>query len=228
MIAKRMNKIKLLLIVLLIATLSFTGCTGPVYVIGNERQGFEFAQDLNAKLESDKFIFDKNDVTLDFYYCFYCLDYVTLEHAWLSKTYILTQGNETQHFEAVYAIYLSKNKDLIFEEDKLGNLVDFQNKVNAQMLKFISYEDSFNTNYGYTTLLRPFLKINYNHKEQITIPAELFSTSNDPIYIHVLSFVHNIDTDKYYNENSFDVENLRTLEIKYKLLGENTVMLSND
>lgn len=82
-----MNRTIAFIMSLLTLILSLTRCFNPnvdepeLYTWGNEGLGFPSYQDLNALLTSPKNEFDINDVTLDFYYCFYCLDDETLEES---------------------------------------------------------------------------------------------------------------------------------------------------
>lgn len=218
-----MKRLIAFIIVVFIMTLSLTGCSRPVYVRGNRYQGFEFAQDLNLKVEANKLLFDINDVTLDFFYSLYSLDDHNLNQLKDIHWYA-SYGEHESHLEAVYAIYISNNKELLLEEDESGALVDYQNGVNAKLIKFISFEEAFDTDYGYITLTNPFLKINYNHNEKLTIPAELFNSQSDYVYIHLISLVYNVSNDKYYNEKLFYIPNISTLDIKYKLLRDKTIV----
>ena len=76
-----MKRVIALTLVILITIISLTGCSNPIYKRGEFNLGFRIYQYIYAKVEADRFIFDKNDVTLDFFYCFYRLDDQTLEQA---------------------------------------------------------------------------------------------------------------------------------------------------
>lgn len=218
-----MKKLIALIIVLLVFVLSLTRCSNIKFVSGDSYLNFEFRKDINAKLSSDTVIFSKDDVTMDFLYSFYCLNNTTLDQAKDNGRINPSQNDKYRsNLESVYAIYLSKNQNLVFEEDEFGALIDYEKKVNAQLLKFINYEDAFNTNYGYTSSQ---LKITYNHSEDITIPAELFDSTNGFIYIHLINLVHDIDNNKYYNDNVFDFNNTSTLKMQYYSIGDVVVIV---
>jgi hypothetical protein len=157
---------------------------------------------------------------------FYSLEHLTLEQAKAENEFIKSEFVEARgeyiihHFQYTYAVYLSKSEELIFEEDSSGNVVDYENEVNAQLIKYINYENSFSTNYGHKGSRELFYLgfINYNHSEKLTIPAELFDSSNDYVYIHVARFCKSVENDTMYFAESTIVD------IEYRLLGDNTVL----
>ena len=187
-----MNRTIAFIMSLLTLILSLTRCFNPnvdepeLYTWGNEGLGFPSYQDLNALLTSPKNEFDINDVTLDFYYCFYCLDDETLEESKEKHTGSLK-------YDYFYAIYIG-NFSLDFELGNESYIFDYE-KVNALLYKRITLDESYETNYGYTTNGR---YINYNHVEKLTIPSEYFSSSLNSVSIHVIQFAHNLEMDVYY------------------------------
>ena len=207
---------KLIALVLVITTLvlTLTGCfwreddTSEEYCWGDEGLGFPEYQDLNAKVTSDRLEFDINDVTLDFYYCFYCLDDETIEEVKSDYHY----GSS----EVTYAIYLSNTSYLLFEEEN-NHIIDYENNVNAQLIKYIDHEELFDTNYGYT--VHGINVIEYNYVEKLTIPAEYFDPSYDIVFIHVIRFSHDIENDTLYRQS----ESTRIM-IEFCLLDDNTVV----
>lgn len=211
------------LVVVFVFVLSLTGCSNVKYVWGDSYLNFEFGKDINAKLSSDTLIFSKDEITMDFLYSLYSVNNITLEQAKGCGRRTPSQNDKYQsNLESVYAIYLSNNENLIFEEDNDGALIDYENGVNAQLLKFIDYEEAFSTNYGYTSHQ---LTITYNHSEKITIPAEFFNSINGVVYIHIISFVHDIDNNKYYNDNVFEFTNISTVKMKYYSIGDMVVII---
>ena len=211
---------KIIALVLIISTLvlTLTGCfwrddnTSEEYCWGDEGLGFPEYQHLNAKVTSDKLEFDINDVTLDFYYCFYCLDDETIEE--VRSNYHSGTGEE--YFENTYAIYLSNEWSLSFEEEN-DRIIDYENKVNAQLIKYIDHKELFDTNYGYT--IYGINVIEYNHMEELTIPAEFFVSSYGTVYIHVVRLCHWVEDDK------FSASEKATVGIEFDLLDESTVIL---
>lgn len=218
-----MKRVIALTLLVLITIISLTRCTSKLYKSGSVDIGWDWQRhyDINAKVEANKFVFDKNDVTLDFYYTLYSLENRTLDDV-RESFYRLDSGDNT-NWQYVHAIYISKEKNLLFDMNKDNlTLIDYENNVNASLYKFISFEDSFTTDYGYTTVQKGILKtILYNHGEQITIPAKLFDESSNYVYIHLVRLNHNLSNNKYeyysYREDS--------IAIKYKLLGDNKVIL---
>ena len=211
------------LLILLIVLSTFTGCAGLGYTNGDNVSVGEFKKYFYAKVESDKWFLSKEDATLEFYYALYPINgNGTLEFQKTAHSYIYfdsEEDDEKHYLESVFAIYISKNEELLFERDEHGYLLDYENKVNAKLWKFVSYEDAFNTNYGYTS---SGLRINYNHSEKITIPAEYFGLSNEHIYIHIARFWHDVEEDVYYIYPTYPEK--PTVIIEYRLIGD-TVML---
>ena len=100
-----MKRIVALTLSLLMLTVHLSSCFGrttakeDVYTWGDRALGFPKRQHLNALLKSDKNEFDINDVTLDFYYCFYCLDEQTMDSVY---RYDPLRGNVVRRFSAVF------------------------------------------------------------------------------------------------------------------------------
>ena len=215
---------KLIALVLVVITLVFTltSCfwrndnSNEEYCWGDYGLGFPQYQDLNAKVTSDRLEFDINDVTLDFYYCFYCLDDETIEEVQEDYHYETSEG----YREATYAIYLNNEGPLLFEEEN-NCIIDYENKVNSQLIKYIDHEELFNTNYGYTT--PKGRQIEYNHSEKLTIPAEYFDPSRGIVYIHIVRLLHwkNDDTLQRCAEET-------VIGIQFDLIDENTVVLREE
>ena len=218
---KRFIALSLLIVVL---TLTLTGCSGVAYESGNITLGFPRLQDLNAKVTSQKIFLSKNDATLDFYYSFYGLTKINIEQAKEELSYITTYHYKEVRLECTYAIYISKNEEIVFEKNDSDELVDFKNNVNAQLYKYFSFEDAFDTDYGFSSAYGN-RRIEYNHSEKITISPDLFDSSEGCIYIYVVAFVHDATNDKYYDDIVFCNPTHTCVKIKYKLIGKNTVVL---
>lgn len=224
------NLIRKLLGVLLILLTLLSTLTGCVYEENTlyhggayYEPGYEWGKSndiLCAKVESYKTFFDIDAVTMDFYYALYSRDYgESLEELRAKHMFIPSEGNTTPHQEVDFAIYISNDMDLIFEKNENKTLVDYKNKVNGIMWKFISFEEAFETDYGYTTTVDEnsyfkFKKVNYLHKETITIPEELFNSSSGKIYIHITRLTHNKETDQYYCYYSY----YYSYPIKYRVI----------
>ena len=229
-----MKRFIALTLVILIIIISLTGCSDRIYKRGVINLPWGRYQEINAKVEANKIIFDKNDVTLDFFYSFYCLEDLTLDQVKRYNDYIYYETIlpdyekvPIRHIRCTYAIYISNNKELIFEKEENGALVDWENAVNAQLLKFFDYEDAFSSNYGFK-FPEIFQELTYNHSEKLTIPEYLFNTNNEYVYIHILSIDYNVLEDRYYNSGVFHIDNIYTLDIEYKLIGDNKVILFNE
>ena len=217
-----MKRLIALVLALLMLTLSLTGCSFGKYIRGDKRYHISWPviQRIYAKVEADHIIFDKNDVTLDFYYGLYKLfEISTLEQTKEHYHYIPSKEEVekgVRHTESNFAIYISNNSELIYEKDENGCLLDPKDKVNAKLWKYISFEEAFNTNYGYSSAA---LDLTYNHSEKITIPADLFTSDNNLVYIHIISLLYTPEEKTYSTTND-----CKCITIKYILIG-NTVVL---
>jgi hypothetical protein len=213
----------LLILLMLLSTL--TGCVyddNVTYVSGAYYEPYEWGKgDIPcAKIESDKTRFDIDSVTLDFYYALYSRKHgESLDELKRNYSYVPSGNDNACYTESEYAIYINNNEELIFEKNENGTLADYKQKVNGIMWKFISFEEAFGTDYGYTTTVdeNSFFKsekVNYSQKETITIPKELFNSSSGYIYIHVVRLLHNKETDQHSRCNYY----CYTFEVKYQVI----------
>lgn len=176
---------------------------------------------MHGRVDADRFIFDKEEVGLDFSFGLYSLDKVSFENNKNSHSY-MEWDEEEEYLICVktgFAVYLSKNATLGFEKNADGSLVDFRNNVNAELYKYISYEDAFDTNYGYTC--PGYDPISYNYSEALTIPAEMFDPSSEHVYIHIVQMEYYPDGKYYHNDKC-----TYTIDISYSMIGDNIVVLT--
>ena len=213
-----MKKIIAFILIITTLVLTLTGCfwrednTSEEYCWGDEGLGFPQYQDLNAKVTSDELEFNINDVTLDFYYCFYRSD-KTIEEIESQLQYTTSVG----YCEVNYAVYLSNDMNHPFEKGTFFSFEDCINRANAQLIKYIDHEELLNIDYGYT--IYGINVIEYNHMEELTIPAEFFVSSYGTVYIHVVRLCHWVEDDK------FSASEKATVGIEFDLLDESTVIL---
>ena len=210
---KRIFRRITLVILLFAMIMSSTACKKAMYVSGNTHVPIEFGKLAYAKVEANRLIFNNVDVTLDFYYAFYRINNNTKEQ--------LKENAEEKQYQPNFAIYLSNNEELIFAEDDNEKIVDCETGVNATLYKYFTFDETFDTDYGYTT--KGFNEIQYNYSEKLTIPEGFFVSSCEFVYIHVVYFAY----DKI-NDLIHDHSVLYTVQIKYKLLGVDKVILLND
>lgn len=209
-----MKKIILLTLVM-IMLFTATGCQKTLFKSGDTANGFH-QNSMNALVETNKIISNKNDVTLDFSYGFYKLDEISIEQAKARRDY----WDNDLHYQRNYAIYISNNEKLEFDKDENGNLIDPKNNVNAILYKFFTYEEAFEKNYGFDF---EFFKIKYCHSEKITIPEELFISSSEYVYIHIVIMTYELTNDKFTWAQSQPI-----IPIKYKLIGNDIVVLVDE
>ena len=213
------------LLILIILLYTLIGCSDAIYSKGDSYLGFPLASTINAKVETNKLIFNKNNVVIDFFYGLYCLDKQDIWQAKDNHDYVPSVWDENAfHSQSEFAIYISNEPLLTFNLCNSGSFADYNN-VDARLYKYISFEEAFSINYGYTTSGESAAakKIIYNYSEKLTIPSEFFISSNDYVYIHIIHLLHDIDNDTF-NTLSYDT---KTLRIKYKSFG-NTVILTDD
>ena len=204
------------LLILLILLSTLTGCyKDGKYVNGDLSCPIEFAPSFFAKVESDTSIFDRGDVDLNFSYGLYILNGAytyTIEEQKLLHCF----NEDGVVIEDNFAIYISNSEDLVFEYDDNGRIIDYENKVNAKIWKFISFEEAFATDYGFTT---SFMNIDYHHSEKITIPSEFFDAREGTVFIHIVCLRH------YINEQNFGLGYGETMiEMEYRLTCDKIVL----
>ena len=201
----------LLILLTLLSTL--TGCyLNEEYRRGDSFLQLEFAKEYYARVESNKCIFERGDVGLTLSYGLYSLDgNRTLE---TQKNYNL-YNEDGLIIENNFAIYISDSEELIFERNDNKKIIDY-NKVNAKLWKFISFEEAFSTDYGYTT---SSFKINYHYSEKITIPTEFFSKHSGTVFIHVVCLRYNV------NEQFYTLGDCKPkIKMEYRLVGDKVVL----
>ena len=214
-----------ILLILLILLSALTGCADDnnvIYFGGAYYEPYEWGKgDIPcAKIESDKTMFDIDSVALDFYYALYSRKRgESLEELRAYYSYIPSENDNFCHTESDYAIYISNNEELVFDKNENDTLVDYENKVSGILWKFISFEEAFGTDYGYTTAVDEnsflkFEKINYSQRETITIPEELFNTSSGYIYIHIIRLLHNKETGQHSRDDYY----CYTFNVKYRVI----------
>ena len=217
-----MKKVIALILVLSLFALSLAGCSFKMYTNGAIYKNLNSNVDhsIYAKVEAHSFMFDINDVEFDFYYSLYSLDNnLSLEQVrkYHFGTITLPEIQEDElDWEYVYGIFLSNNEDIVFEDDNVGVSTNNEYGVNAKLIKFIDFEESFNTNYGYSS---SGLKLIYNHKEKLSVPAELLAPSSNCLYVHIVRFVYMPENDAFVNSYY-----KYTLSIKYTLNGDKVIV----
>lgn len=226
-----MKRIISLVIVFWLLILSLTNCFSGTYTRGDTLYNISWydGQSIYARLESDSFIFDKNDVTLDFSYGLYQeFENITLDQ--LKKGYCDVPSEEELQNGAIYresdfAIYISNSEELVFETKDNGSLIDPKNKVNAKLWKYITFDEAFSTNYGYTYVR---LKIKYNYSEKITIPSEFFTPQNNRLYIHIVRLWRNFEGTiqlDYISQNDYYFDKyFNKCSITHMLLGDTVIL----
>ena len=220
-----MKKLIALMLALLMLGLSLTGCSFGEYVRGDTNYHIRWinTQTIYAKVEADHIIFDKNNVTLDFYYGLYKINEVETLEQTRKRYYSIPSKDEAdrgaRHTESNFAIYISNNSELVFEKDDNGILLDPKDKVNAKLWKFISFEEAFSTNYGFSN---QSIDLTYNHSEKITIPAEFFVSGNNRVYIHIVRILYMPDDNTYSSfYRNYGEHNCM---MKYTLIGDTVVL----
>lgn len=179
--------------------LKSTGGASPLYM----------TKPILLYLESNKVIYDKTDVTLDAYYGLCRLDDKTLEEY---REYLLTWDKRT-----INAFYIGNEAEIVFEEDDGGNVINHENPINAKLVKWVTYEDKLEIDYGFKEEGRKF---KYNYKEDLTIPEEYFVSPKGYVYIHIFCWTYDMETEKIIRQSYHGL-----MEIRYKLIGEDKVVL---
>ena len=168
----------LLILVILCSTL--TGCFGE----SNEERTYVYGDivlrrwgpHLNAKLESSVSTFSKKNATFDLFVSVYDID---------------NPANYVDDLPEIYrlCIFVSNNDTPPYKNFNPVYQKSFNDVENAELIREISYDEAFNTDFGYTIDEDSWAKsINYNHKEKITIPEYFFTPEHECICIHVIEF----------------------------------------
>ena len=200
------------ILILLTLLYTLTGCYLFEYSKGSGLGIGLITNDLYAKVKSDKRFFDKENVTLDFYIGLYYAQ-GTIESQKEQYAFETANGNNVERH---FAIYLSDSEEIIFEKDGNEYALDIENKVNARLWKYISYEDAFSTDYGYT---HESMIMDYHHKEKITIPQDMFDLSSGSVFVHIVDL-------RYVNNEAFMIGYCGSyFEIKYKCFYDKIVLI---
>ena len=217
----------LLIVVILCSTL--TGCFGEsdeerTYVYGDTVRRL-WGPDINAKVETNVSNFSKNKVTFDLFVSVYDIN---------------NPRNYVDDFPEIFrlAIYVSKDEYIArafpYKLSEAVCMKSLEDVENAELIREISYDEAFNTDFGYTIDEDDWVEsIKYNHKERITIPEYFFdsnyeSTSkHQTIYIHVIEFLcydHTYDGKEVEDGMIVIRAEYTTIEIKYKISGDKVML----
>ena len=194
---KKLTAFILTLLMVVTFVLSASGClphTPDTYIRYSTSQRAS-STGTKMKLTSDSFVFDRDNVTLDFSYGLYDLTRDTFEKAKDRSDTNVVEKN--YHIQSNYAIYLSKNDELVFGDDDYTSIylmTDNKRNVNAQLYRYFTYDEAFEKNYGFTTNNGRM----FNHSEKLTIPAEFFDSPRGCVYIHLAHFWHDVVNETFH------------------------------
>ena len=207
-----MKKSIALALTILTLVLSLTGCKNKEYSRGNRYKEYSFAQSLHSKIVFNTLLFNKNNASFDIFIGVYDIDKNISYPDDFSETYNLT-------------IYVSNSENVPFVLEEYNYLEQIESIGNAELIRTISYDEAFNTDFGYTVQSREII---YNHKEKILIPEKFFNAENKSVYIHVIT-LHCYDAteadEKQGNKIKVMVTQHRKIEIHYFLIGDKLIIV---
>ena len=199
------------LLILLIITLSVTGC--------GQKSGFEKGFDytftptrimFGAKSDTDTF--PKNDVTFDLYYGVHDVK-DDKKYGTDPKTFYQKEGDETVFF-GLYICDAEHSLDVMNDME----ISDYKMIENHYFVKEISEEEAFSDEYGFT--MSYWKGITYNHSETITIPTEFFEEETGSFAIKLIAFHEPTNEgDHYYTSTACHIE------FDYQGVDENTIKI---
>lgn len=207
---KKLIAFILTLLMVVTFVLSASGClpdTPDTYITTSN----SMSTSTELMLTSDSFVFDRDNVTLDFSYGLYDLTRDTFEEAKDCRDTNVVEKN--YHIQSNYAIYLSKNHELVFVDENNNQIYlmsDNKSNANAQLYRYFTYDEAFEKNYGFNTNNNRM----FNHSEKLTIPAEFFDSPRGCVYIHLAHFWYDV-----VNE-TFHLIDIDRLTIEYTCTGD--------
>lgn len=193
----------------LLSTVLMTGCS-PKYHSGDTGHQSFIMSDIFSAVYSDTDTFDKNEVTLEFRYGFYDIDYVKKYNSYGYRQY--------SDDKVIFAVYIT-DYEHCYDFSGLDEFADYKNIEHYHFIEEITEDEALSDyNYGYTM---GWIKgVKYNHTEKLTIPSELFDEEKSTLVIVVASFIYPNENHKEYFPFEYS-----TLEIPYVHVDENNIKI---
>jgi len=198
---------KLHILILLLLTLSLSGCLFPPKTPTNTgdkyqtKKGFdEFPSGPPAYIgaSSNELIFNINEVKLKI-------------HCGILEKYI-GEGEEYSNYS--YIISVVQND---FSLREIENIEDLTNIPNLFLLKTISYNDLISSN-KYVCSINDKGGIEYNYFEEYIIPSEVFINNSDSFCLSIQQL--------YYNNNRYYISIRNYVDIWYEKIDLETIELN--
>ena len=186
------------LLLLLVAVLLMAGCRHEAAY--EKGFGYTFTPHpimFGARMESD--LFDRDAVTLDIYYGVHDMGYdEKYDHD--PRTRYRKEGYETIFF-GLYTCAGEHQLDVVNDMQ----IPDYRNIPNYYFVREIGEEEAFSGEYGFT--MGYWRGITYNHKETITIPAELLTGTRGSIAVRLVAFHEPLEEGgPYYTSTAGGIE----------------------
>ncbi|MBQ3000415.1 MAG: lipoprotein [Oscillospiraceae bacterium] len=213
---KRQSRAFRVLLILLIFALGLSGCGQKAAL----EKGFGYTFTPNSAMlaiRSDTDIFQKDDVTFDLYYGTY--------NAESAKKY-------NQDPRGAYAASAFADSKLIFalyicdaDVQKITECADYKEIDNHYFVREMSEEEALSEEYSFTMSYWKDVifgeGITYNHSEEITIPAELFTEDSGRLSICLAAFHEPVnDGDNYHPTITYRID------FSYRVIDGTTVKIS--
>ena len=175
-------------------------------------------------VKSDKRIFDKNDVTLDFYFG-YPKNYKCPPDEWY----------DGQFKFICYATYFYVNGEVV--NNYIGSFKDYKNIEGFHLIREYSKEEFLveekKAVYYPSKIFMFSGKVEFNYYETLTIPSYLFDSYDDVpyeklIYFGVFEVIQNLETGEYwFLDNPSGTFFIRRLKLKFEKKDNNKIKILN-
>ena len=172
-------------------------------------------------VKSDKRVFDKNDVTMDFYFG-YEDNYECPPDVW----------NDGQFKFICFATYFYVNGEVI--KNHIGSFKDYKNIEGFHLIREYSKEELLTKDkeviyYPNKIFLLPG-KTEFNYYETLTIPSYLFDSYEDweterYIYFGVFEVIQDLETGEYWFLHELGSYFSRYLKLKFEIQENNKIKI---
>ena len=210
-ISRRVNRVVRVLLIFLLTFYTSAGCFRTAkYEAGNMVLPITMTTRTMMMVQSNKDTFSIDGVTVDLLYGWYDLEEVKERNNGNYKFRPEHSGSKNIH----YCIYVRNAKyeiSYIFYEVFNDKSID-----NHYLIRELSGE-LFTESYGYTVGFLNY--IDYNHKEPITIPKDVFEEKNKRESIHLL-IIGWVESD---SGSGYNVGDMAKINIPYKYIDANTI-----
>lgn len=187
----------------------------PRFKLGYEDGNFDYVffkgmvlSDIKMGITSLKTSFPIDDVTVKFHYGVLSADQAEQDDS--PESYYLRYEDET---DVIFGIYVS-TENRLYSTDYLYE--DYRNIEDHIFVKEASSKEVFDGEYWHN---ETYFGVSYNHKEDFTIPAEIFTEDIGEFYIRIIPFTTST------NHTEYKAQSPHSISISYKKIDDDTIKL---